>query len=185
MARRSKATAQFRAEIDKLKPNRRKTSDGWIGDPAHAARTSDHNPNSNGVVQAEDITNDNGLAQLIWEHLLRSRDPRIKYVIFNKQMFSSYPVRGFSAWAVRPYTGINGHITHMHLSVQDSPRLYDDASPWGFLEKEDEMAKLSEEAQEFFQSMYDSRPKNTRPTSIWHVLIWFRKARNIWKNEVV
>lgn len=129
--RRSHATARFRQEIDRHWPARSKTSDGWIGDAAHRSRKSDHNPNSAGVVQAEDITNHNGLGSVLWEHLLRSRDPRIKYVIFNYQMFSSYPSGGVAPWTPRPYNGSNPHATHLHLSVQDDSSLYDDASSWG------------------------------------------------------
>ncbi len=44
--------------IDPGQPNRDKSSDGTIGDPAHQARNSDHNPNAYGVVTAINITND-------------------------------------------------------------------------------------------------------------------------------
>lgn len=34
--------AALRAEFDEIAPTRDKSSDGWIGDAAHADRTSDH-----------------------------------------------------------------------------------------------------------------------------------------------
>jgi len=46
----------LRREIDLRWPDRMKTSDGWIGDPAHAQRSSDHNPDARGIVHALDVT---------------------------------------------------------------------------------------------------------------------------------
>ena len=45
-------------QVDLLWPDRRKQSDGTIGDAAHASRKSDHNPDDNGYVCALDITTD-------------------------------------------------------------------------------------------------------------------------------
>lgn len=131
MARRSRATAQLRAEVNSRWPNRKTSSDGWLGDKAHAARKSDHNPNSRGVVQAEDITDDLEIAQTLWLYFLALRDDRMKYMIWDKRMVSSYPTSKYKAWEVRPYNGSNPHKTHIHISVQDSPYLYDDMSRWG------------------------------------------------------
>ena len=50
----------LRAQINALSPNRSKASDGTIGDAAHSARTSDHNPDGGGVVRALDLTHDVG-----------------------------------------------------------------------------------------------------------------------------
>jgi hypothetical protein len=54
----AKSLDVLRSQINKAHPNRSKVSDGWIGDTAHAARASDHNPNSGGVVTALDLTHD-------------------------------------------------------------------------------------------------------------------------------
>lgn len=55
---------------------------------------------------------------------------RIKYVIFNRRIFSSYPTSGQPACAVRTYAGPNPHDKHLHISVHPAMRLHDDASPW-------------------------------------------------------
>lgn len=129
MARIAKSLAVLRDQVNARWPNRSKTSDGWIGDPAHAARTSDHNPNAAGVVTALDITHDpaHGVdAGKIAETLRQHRDPRIKYVISNARIFSSKS----SPWQWRPYTGVNAHTKHVHISVDADPALYDSTAAW-------------------------------------------------------
>ena len=48
----------LKSQIDKRWPNRDKASDGIKGDSKHAARKSDHNPDSRGYVHAIDIDED-------------------------------------------------------------------------------------------------------------------------------
>lgn len=123
----------LRSQINARWPNRKKGSDGWIGDTAHAARKSDHNPNSVGVVQALDITHDPATgpdAGKLAEALVAGRDVRIKYVISNRRIASSYPTGGVAAWAWRPYSGTNAHEKHCHISVVDVPTGYDDPRQW-------------------------------------------------------
>ena len=50
--------AQLRREINARWPNRDKSTDGSVGDLSHAARASDHNPNSRRSVNAIDIDED-------------------------------------------------------------------------------------------------------------------------------
>lgn len=46
--------------------------------------------------------------------------------------------------------------------------------------QEDNMAKLSDEAQEFYEAMYrDLKSKSARPTSLGHVLSWMRGFRKV------
>jgi hypothetical protein len=121
--------AQLLSQINVLAPARKKTYDGTIGDAAHRARTSDHNPNAAGVVTALDITHDpaRGMdCQKLAEHLVASRDRRIKYIIFRGRIVSSK----VQPWTWRPYSGKNAHTGHLHLSVDADPALYDDVSPW-------------------------------------------------------
>lgn len=130
----AKSLETLREQINAACPNRNKSSDGTIGDAAHASRTSDHNPwvkdGSVGVVTAMDITNDpaHGVnCAAIAETLLDHYDPRIKYVIWNRRIWT--PAKG-TQW--RPYTGINPHDKHMHISVESAKAYYDDAGPWNW-----------------------------------------------------
>ena len=117
-------------EADKRWPKRSRASDGSIGDADHKTRTSDHNPDSTGDVLAGDLTDDKDAgcdADLFAEHLRKSRDPRVKYVICNGRVFRSY---GSSAWQWTPYSGINGHFAHTHVSILDTAAAKNDTSPW-------------------------------------------------------
>jgi Putative peptidoglycan binding domain len=119
----------LRQQIDQLAPNRNKDSDGWIGDAAHRARKSEHNPDPNGVVRALDITNDpaHGVnSQDLAEQLRQSKDPRILYLISNRRIAAS----GVDPWIWRPYSGSNPHDHHMHISVVEDPARYDATNPW-------------------------------------------------------
>jgi hypothetical protein len=129
----AKSIIQLRDQIDIKAPKRSKASDGTIGDAAHAASTSDHNPwvkdGAVGVVTALDITDDpaDGCnAQQIVQALIESRDPRIKYIIWNKQIISST----VKPWDWRPYGGKNPHTRHFHLSINSEKHLYDSVEPW-------------------------------------------------------
>lgn len=112
------------AQLNALAPNRSKASDGAIGDAAHASRTSDHNPWYNDTVTARDFTNDptGGLdCQKLADALVLSGDKRIKYIIWNRRIWQA------GSW--RPYSGINPHTKHLHLSVVASP-LCESTTPW-------------------------------------------------------
>lgn len=125
----AKCLETLRSQVNAKWPNRDKSSDGTIGDAAHAATHSEHNPDANGVVRAMDITHDpaHGLdARKLAETLVASRDSRILYIISNAQIVSS----AVSPWVWRPYSGINAHRHHVHISVVASPGLYDDTRPW-------------------------------------------------------
>lgn len=129
----AKALVALRDQVNARFPGRSKASDGTIGDTAHAARASDHNPNKAGVVTAIDLTtdpNDGANTEALAENLRQQRDPRLKYVIAVGRMFSSYPAGGVPAWTWRPYTGKNPHIHHFHLSVLGDPARYDDPAMW-------------------------------------------------------
>lgn len=109
---------RLRDQLNAAHPNRSKASDGTIGDAAHAASVSDHNPDAAGVVRALDVTHDpkHGLdAGELAEQLRRSRDPRIKYVISERRIFAGF--QGPQPWVWRPYTGSDPHTSHVHVSV--------------------------------------------------------------------
>lgn len=124
---------KLRAQVNAARPNRSKSSDGSIGDAAHASRSSDHNPwisdGSMGVVSAIDITHDpkGGFDSYAFAEWLRTKkDKRVKYVISNKRIFSSVS----SPWSWRPYSGSNPHDHHVHCSVQSTKALYDSTADW-------------------------------------------------------
>ena len=115
----------LRDQLNALYPARSKVSDGLVGDAAHATTISDHNPNSNGVVTAFDITQDpaNGLdIQQLANTLVTHNDPRIKYIIANKRLWMS------GKWV--NYFGVDPHTNHLHLSVSADPNLYDNGNQW-------------------------------------------------------
>lgn len=127
----SPALETLRTQINAIWPNRDKTMDGSIGDEAHAARKSDHNPDENGIVTAIDITDDDSvgadMAQLA-EWFRSTKDRRIKYVIHEGQLFSSYATSSYPAWTWRPYSGTNQHFKHLHISVTQEGKY--DYAPW-------------------------------------------------------
>ena len=111
----------LRSQANRTAPRRSKAADGWIGDAAHSSRTSDHNPDHLGIVRAIDLTDDpaNGFDARGWAEMLRlARDPRLKYVISEGQMFSAYATPSYPAWTWRAYSGPNGHFHHVHVSVK-------------------------------------------------------------------
>jgi hypothetical protein len=133
MATIAPAASSLLAQATALWPNRNRASDGTLGDPAHAARASDHNPDSRGIVHAADLTHDpaNGCDNNANAEQVKN-DPRVKYVIWNRRIWNPSISR---TW--RPYTGSNPHDHHMHVSVLSGP-LENDTRPW-FNEGEDAM----------------------------------------------
>lgn len=119
----------LRKQINDAFPGRDKASDGSIGDAGHSARKSDHNPNAAGVVCAidtdEDLAPNIHTIESIVTALRASKDPRIKYIIYEKRI----TVPGdLSRW--KTYTGPSPHDHHFHISVSGDPKLYDDPRPW-------------------------------------------------------
>ena len=132
--RMAKSLETLLAQINALAPGRDKSSDGGIGNAEHSARTSDHNPDVDGVVKARDFTNDpaHGMSsQALAEALVASRDPRIKYIISNRKICSGTQ-QGQPAWKWRDYTGVNPHNHHCHVSVKRDAAHYDSVVPWMF-----------------------------------------------------
>lgn len=119
---------QLRKQVNEAFPDRDKSSDGSIGDAAHSKRPSDHNPNADGVVTAIDVDrdfNDGHDARELVSALIVARDPRIKYVIFERQISVTGDI---TSW--KPYNGKNAHNHHVHISVSTKKTLYDNASTW-------------------------------------------------------
>ena len=109
------------AQWNAASPNRSRTSDGTLGDAAHAARASDHNPDSAGWVHAGDVTFDPGHGADVhaWIRRLIAAGPPavLKYAISSEhgdparsQIWT--PDRGWHT-----YNGANPHNHHCHISV--------------------------------------------------------------------
>ena len=110
------AGVQLRDQVDTWFPDRRTTSDGWLGDSRHSTRKSDHNPD--GIwVRAIDIDSrlesSDSLAPYLADQIriAAKSDPRISYVIFNGRICSK-----ILNWRWRKYKGINPHKKHIHIS---------------------------------------------------------------------
>lgn len=120
------AGVTLRDQVNARWPKRDKASDGWIGDPAHAARVSDHNPDKNGWVHAIDIDEDlGGVTVKNWWDARRLANQlrryaasglpgadRIKYVVYENRLASG--TYRESWWKWRP--GNWGHEFHIHVS---------------------------------------------------------------------
>lgn len=136
----AKALLVFRKQINALAPGRSLSSEGsnalyggMIGDERHQALVSDHNPDDDGVVKATDITNDpsHGInSRKLAQAILDSKDERVRYVISNGEIASGpgqdYPQ---GVWRKRN-KGAGDHTEHMHLSLRQSEKYYDNEAPW-------------------------------------------------------
>jgi hypothetical protein len=117
----SKCAVQLREQIDDTFGDRDRASDGWKGDPRHASRKSDHNPDASGWVRAIDVDRDLSgkakpdlmpdLADQIRIFAKSDKSKRISYIIFDGKIAS--PILN---WKWRKYTGINKHNHHLHVS---------------------------------------------------------------------
>ena len=111
------AGVQLRDQVDTWYPDRRTSSDGWIGDARHSATRSDHNPDESGIVRAIDIDSRLDSSEQLSIYLAdqirvcAKTDKRISYVIHNG--FIASKIMGFK-W--RRYRGINPHKRHIHIS---------------------------------------------------------------------
>lgn len=127
--RKAHSLETLRLQFNRRYPNRSKASDGFIGDTAHQATPSDHNPDRNGIVHAGDFTHDPAVGMDIdrlTDELAATRDPRIKYIIANGWILDSRPQ--FNPWQWVRYTGSNPHNKHFHLSVM--PGIGDQGHEW-------------------------------------------------------
>lgn len=133
----------LRRQFNTAYPDRDRSSDGTIGDAAHASTWSDHNPNAEGVVCALDIDTDldgtddsnDPTMEAIVENVRLNPHPDLKYVIFQSRIFSSYARSPYGPFEWRPYSG-DPHTSHVHVSVgqgpdgRSAPGTYDDTTPW-------------------------------------------------------
>lgn len=129
------AVVALQLTLDLARPGRRDVwPDGTIGDAAHAARESDHNPDDDDQVCAVDVHDSDELDDgELYESLKRagSANP-VKYAINAGRIWS--PARGEHA-----YTGSNAHKDHCHVSVTQAGK--NRTAPWylpGITTREDD-----------------------------------------------
>lgn len=123
----------LRTEFNVINPTRDKGADGWIGDLAHQAETSDHNPDSMGRVLAIDIdctgpwdgeSFDRMTLRLV-ERCRTGEEDRVEYIIWNGFIYS----RSYE-FAKRTYTGTDKHTNHAHISGRHDHHGENDTRPW-------------------------------------------------------
>ncbi len=113
-------------------PGRATGNDGTLGDIAHQARHSDHNPDERGIVRALDITHDpaHGFNSYLFADFLREHwDDRVQYLISNSRIANADAIDGAAPKAWRAYHGEDPHNHHIHVSARGDARA-DDARPW-------------------------------------------------------
>ncbi|MDK7749198.1 peptidoglycan-binding domain-containing protein [Brevibacterium sp. UMB10442] len=116
---------KLRDEVNALWPSRSKTHDGTIGDRAHSARRSDHNPNARGSVNAIDITAKGiNVTQLIDA---AKRHPSVRYIIHAGKIYN----RDIGNFRPRAYHGSNPHNSHVHISIYQRRSAENDRRAWG------------------------------------------------------
>jgi hypothetical protein len=120
-------------QADLQAPSRNKASDGTVSSAKHRQQNpnSDHDPDSAGWVYAGDLTDDDASGidcREIARQIVARKDRRVKYLISEGRIVSSYSTRTRPAWQWGPYSGPNGHFKHLHVSVRKEWR--GDTSPW-------------------------------------------------------
>lgn len=126
------------AEADRIAPGRSHASDGTIGDLSHQQQggSSDHNPDSRGIVHAVDITHDpaHGFdrwqqAQRIASRIAAGTERRVKYLvtsdgqvdrIFNPSVSMTWRVNGSPK---------NDHLSHLHISILSGSDVENSTAP--------------------------------------------------------
>lgn len=162
----------LREEFDALSPDRDKRSDGSIGDPAHAGRSSHHNPDETGNTPYEDSDSKNEVHAIdvdasgpwpspatfdvLIEELRKrhkdGRDDRLIEIIWNRRRATPE-----SGWAWRDYNGDNAHTEHAHLAGSYNSGRESDTSPWGLVEKwGDDMPSVDDIWNKTFEDPYDT-----------------------------
>lgn len=121
---------QLEREIQEHYPG---TTTWEIGDEAHQATWSDHNPNECcDVVCAKDVLGNAGLSLPSFvSHLIANPHPNLRYVIYARVIYKRS--NGFKP---EEYDGINAHQSHAHVSVGNGPdgrstSGYSSTASWG------------------------------------------------------
>ncbi len=135
---------QFRTELNRIAPNRDKSSDGTIGDRAHQNSVSDHNDDEIGRVPIRDADSKHevhaldldtdlrtpGLTmEMVIQHTLSrcrsGKEKRLRYIIYNRRIWEAS-----NGWQQRAYTGDSPHTEHAHLSASYETALEASTAAW-------------------------------------------------------
>jgi len=124
----------LRDQLDARFPNRDKSSDGWVGDSAHAARgnLSFHNPDKNGWVRALDIDENFGAgkfgngrnARALADQLVAYAasglpgGDRVLHVVYEDKVASGTYKASWWKFRGKGYS----HYQHIHISFTDKAR---------------------------------------------------------------
>lgn len=154
------ALTELRDQINTRWPARDRTSDGTIGDAAHASSVSDHNPDPTssppGMVRAIDIDEDGIDTAAVVLALIN--DQRTRYIIYEARIWNRATLR----WAT--YTGPNLHRHHIHVSVRNHSGYDTDARPWAIPTLEEPDMALTDDDKQWIRD-------NTGPAVWSHVLV--------------
>lgn len=125
----TKGLQHLRNQVDFFFPDRDIASDGTIGDKAHQAEVSGHNPDdtagskaewngdpdSTPEVRAWDMDNDlqPGFdCQVFVDHIVGLKPSSVlRYVIYNRKIYKAE-----NGWKAETYTGESPHTEHVHFS---------------------------------------------------------------------
>lgn len=163
----------LRDQINKRWGNRDKRSDGWIGDSAHQARKSDHNPDSQGWVHAIDVDEDLRGSNMDMEWLARQLmayarnkrggSARLKYLVYEDRISSGTYSRRFWVWR----HGNWGHQQHMHVSFTTQGET--DGSKWDIPILMDGQEDVWDGKIPFFDVLEDAIRSGTKNKATWRL----------------
>jgi len=134
MARPAPCLVVLRDEANREHPGRDTRSDGWLGDPRHAASGrpenggSKHNPNRRGMVDARDF--DSSQLDVARFVACAMRHPSVRNIIYNGKIRS----KGYSGGLSRAYAyhGANQHTQHVHVDIEMTAQAENDQRAWGY-----------------------------------------------------
>lgn len=127
----TKGLSNLRDQVNEAFPDRDKASDGTIGDAAHQAETSGHNPDDTAGSKAEwngdsdntpevrawdmdsDLRATPATAQQVVDHVrgLNNVEAVLRYIIYNRKIYKAE-----NDWKAEAYTGPSAHTEHIHFS---------------------------------------------------------------------
>lgn len=162
-------------QIEALRPGTH-PADGTVASRRHDQinPSSDHSPDSNGNVRAIDIGHNDINELKAWAEAIRlSKDDRVKYVILENMMYSSYSKGYIEAWTWRPYTGT--FHWHIHVSLVADGRC-ESTRPWIL---EDEMPQFTDDEAAALREMVEwMHAENSNPSYVRETIKLIRRERN-------